>query len=78
MKSMTDILVAVLGLIAFVVAIWQFAAFATFKNERGLPDMWAGTNHLWLAIAAAIIACICAVAYFVRNHKEMEEIHISK
>lgn len=76
--SMQNILTIVVGLIAFGVAIWQFAAFATFKNERGLPDMWAGTNHLWMAILAAIIAAVCAVVYFVRNHKEMEEIHISK
>lgn len=76
--SMPNILTIVLGLVSFGVAIWQFAAFATAKNERGVPDMWSGTNHLWTAILAAIIACVCAVVYFVRNHKEMEEIHISK
>lgn len=72
MKSMADILAIVVGLLAFAAAIWQIMLFI---NAR--PDMWAGTNHLWLGILAAIVACICVVVYFVRHHKEVEEIHIT-
>ena len=78
MKSMTDIMCGVVGLVAFLVAIWQLMAFLKATDERGVPDIWAGTNHLWLAILAAIVACACVVVYFVRNKKEVEEILITE
>lgn len=77
MKSMKDILSVIVGLLAFALAIWQLMAFMGAKDERGIQDMWAGTNHLWLAILAAIVACVCAVVYFISHHKEVEEIHIT-
>jgi hypothetical protein len=40
--------------------------------------MWAGTNHLWMAIAAAIVACACGAWAFTRHPHIQEEIHITE
>lgn len=78
MKSLTDILDIIIGLIAFAVAIWQLILFVTFKDAAGRSDMMAGVNHLWLAIIAAIVAIACVVVYFVRHPRVEEEIHVTK
>ena len=75
--NMPNVLCLVVGLLAFLAAIWQLGAFATAKDAAGNPDMWAGTNHLIFGLLALVIACVCAVYYFVRNKKEVEEIHIT-
>jgi hypothetical protein len=77
MKSVIDILAGIVGLAAFVIAIWQLLAFLGSKDANGMSDMSAGINHLWVAILAAIVACACAVMVFIRNRKEVEEIHIT-
>src|SRR5437868_6366105 len=59
MKSMTDTLLWVVGLLAFALGLWQLMVFLGSKDARGVPDMWSGTNHLWLAIVAAVVACVC-------------------
>lgn len=77
MKSLTDILDVIIGLIAFAVAIWQLILFVTFKDAAGRSDMMAGVNHLWLAITA-IVAVACVVVYFMRHPRVEEEIHITQ
>ena len=66
-----DILYWVVGLIATGLAVWQFYLFVT--SEGLTPN-----RHLWFAIGAAIVACICAVAYFLRHVNKEEEIHITQ
>ena len=79
MKSVTDILTGVIGLLAIAVAIWQFLLFVTAKDpSTGLPDMSYGTSHLWFAIGAAVVACACVVVLFVRHPRQEEEIHVTK
>ena len=79
MKSLTDILTLLVGLVAIAVAIWQFLLFITAKDPRtGLPDMSFGTGHLWIGIAAAIVACASVVVLFVRHPRQEEEIHVTK
>ena len=78
MKGLFDILCWVVGLIAAAVAVWQFMAFATFRDARGMQDMWAGTSHLWLAIGAAIVAIAAVVVAYARRPHVEEEIHITK
>ena len=79
MKSLTDILTGLVGLIAIGVAFWQFMLFITAKDPAtGLPDMSYGTSHLWLAIGAAIVACASVVVFFVRHPRQEEEIHVTK
>jgi hypothetical protein len=79
MKSLTDILTGVVGLIAIAVAIWQFMLFITAKDPAThLPDMSFGMRNLWFAIGAAIVACACVVIIFVRHPRQEEEIHVTK
>ena len=78
MKSMTDMLLWVVGLLAFLFAIWELMKFLNAVDPvTGHPYMWAGTNHLWLAIIGAVVACVCIVTAFVRRPHVEEEIHIT-
>jgi lysozyme family protein len=53
--------------------------FVTAKDPKtGLTDMTFGMSHLYLAIAAAVLACACIVYYFVRHPRVEEEIHVTK
>ncbi|HYP54116.1 MAG TPA: hypothetical protein VEQ42_11280 [Pyrinomonadaceae bacterium] len=75
--NIPNVVCLIVGLVAFLLAIWQLGAFATAKDAAGIPDIWAGTNNLLFGLLALGIACVCAVYYFVRNKKEVEEIHIT-
>ena len=72
MKSMLDILTWVVGLAATVFAIYQYYRFATFNDLQG------GHTHLYMAIAATVVAFICALVFFVRRVNKEEEIHITQ
>lgn len=72
MKSMLDIVTWVVGLAATVYAIYQYYQFATFNDPQG------GHTHLYLAIAATVVAFICALIFFVRRVNKEEEIHITQ
>ncbi len=79
-KSPANILAAVIGVTSIAaIAIWQFYLFVTFKNAQGLVDVQGGTQHLWWAIGAALIACLAGFlvfSVFVRYDKD-NEIHIT-
>jgi uncharacterized membrane protein len=79
MKSMTDILLWVVGLLAFVFAAYEFLRFTTSVDPvTRTPNVWAGTSHLYAGVAAFIVAMVClGWAYARRPHVE-EEIHITK
>lgn len=77
MKSLADVLFAVVGVAAFAVAIWQLILFVTYKNAQGFSDMSSGLNHLWIAIAAGVAAIVCIVMWFLRHPHVEEEIHIT-
>ena len=78
MSKLIDFSIVVVGLLAALLSIWQLLIFVTFKDAKGLPDMMAGINHLWLAIGAAVIACACGILLYTRHSGPEEEIHISK
>ncbi|HZT59261.1 MAG TPA: hypothetical protein VFA21_11605 [Pyrinomonadaceae bacterium] len=78
MKSTTDILLWAVGLLAFVLGLWQLMLFLGATDAKGNADMWAGTPHLWAAIAAAIVACACVAWAFTRRPHVQEEIHITE
>jgi hypothetical protein len=79
-KSPANVLAAVIGLMSIAaIAIWQFYLFVTFKNTQGFVDVQGGTQHLWWAIGAALIACLAGFlvfSVFVRYDKD-NEIHIT-
>ena len=72
MKGMIDVLSGVVGVAALAYAIYQFYLFATYADPQG------GHNHLWQAIIAAVVACICILAIFLRRVNKEEEIHITQ
>lgn len=79
-KSLTNVLSAVVGVMAIAaVAVWQFYLFVTFKTSHGVVDVQGGTVHLWLAIGAALIACLAGFlvfSVFLRYDKD-KELHIT-
>lgn len=79
-KSPANVLAAVIGVTSIAaIAIWQFYLFVTFKNAQGLVDVQGGTQHLWWAISAALMACLAGFlvfSVFVRYDKD-NEIHIT-
>jgi hypothetical protein len=78
MKSMTDIVVGIVGLAAVAIAVWLFIMFLTAVDPgTRLPDMSYGVKYLWGAVAAFIVACATVVAYFVRHPRVEEQIHIT-
>jgi asparagine N-glycosylation enzyme membrane subunit Stt3 len=78
MKSMTDVLVGIVGLAAVAIAVWLFILFLTAIDPGSrLPDMSYGVKYLWGAVAAFIVACAAVVAYFVRHPRVEEQIHIT-
>jgi hypothetical protein len=78
MKSMKDIVSILVAVVAGIFAIYQFYLFATFKTPQGVTDMQGGTNHLWMAIGAAVLAVIAGIFYFSGHVNKEEEIHITQ
>jgi hypothetical protein len=67
----------IIGLAMAALATWQFYLFVAFKNSQGLPEAQGGTLHLWLAVVAAVVACLCAFAGIFRRINKTEELHIT-
>ena len=65
MKSQTKFVAAVVGLLAMaIVASRQFYLFVVFRDARKLLDARGGKYHLWLAVAATLLACIAGTLMF--------------
>jgi flagellar basal body-associated protein FliL len=73
MKSMTDILTWVVGLIATGLAIYFF-----FFKYKTAPGADGDPKYLWLAIGSTVVAFLCALVFFVRRVNKEEEIHITQ
>jgi hypothetical protein len=65
------------GLLTAVIAVWQFYRFVGFKDSQGLLDAQGGTLHLWLAVGAAVITCLCAFMGIFGRINKTEELHIN-
>lgn len=78
MKSMTDVLLWVVGVIGALLALYEFMKFASAVDPSGRQDMWAGTGNLYVAIIALIVAVVCIVWAFVRRPHVEEDIHITE
>lgn len=77
MKNFGNVLMWSVGLLAAATAAWQFYLFVVFRDSRGLLDAQGGGLHLWLAIGAAIIACVCVCLGLFRRINRTEEFHIT-
>ena len=79
-KSLTSVTAAILAVMSFTtIAIWQFYMFISFRNAEGTMSMQGGTHHLWLAIGAALIACMAGFFVFsvFLRHDRDDELHIT-
>lgn len=78
-KSLTNVLSAVLGVIALAaVAVWQFYLSATFRTSHGVLDVHGGAIHLWLATCAVLAACLAGFLVFsvFLRYDKGNEMHI--
>ena len=71
MNRTMDILYWVVGLLAAIGAVWYFVRFLQNTNPEG------DRASLFIAIGAAVIACVCALLFFLRHVNKEEEIHIT-
>ncbi|MCA1613974.1 MAG: hypothetical protein LC800_07455 [Acidobacteria bacterium] len=72
MNRTLDIVYWVVGILASIGAIYYFIQFLNSRGPEG------NKSYLWIAIGAAVVACICALLYFVRHVNKEEEFHITE
>lgn len=71
MNRMLDIVYWVVGLLASAGALYYFVKFLNSAPPEG------NKSWLWYAIGLAVVACVCALLYFLRHMNQEEEIHIT-
>ena len=77
MKNLNNAVLWTIGLLMAAIATWQFYVFVAFRDSKGLLESQGGTLHLWLAIGAAVLTCLCAFLGIFRHINQPEEIHIT-
>ena len=65
------------GILWAVIAVWQFYLFVVYRNAQGALDVQGGGSHLWYAIGAAILTCVCVCLGIFRRINHAEELHIT-
>lgn len=76
-KSLANGLLWIVGLLTAGFAIWQFYLFVVFRDSTGVLDKQGGSLNLWLAVASAVVACLCAYWGIFRRINKSEEFHIT-
>lgn len=76
-KGLASTLLLAAGLIFAAVAVWQFYLFVVFRDARGALDVQGGGAHLWYAIGAAVLTCVCVCVGIFRRINHTEEYHIT-
>jgi hypothetical protein len=76
-KSLTSTFLLIVGVLWAAVAIWQFYLFVVFRDARGALDAQGGGSHLWYAIGAAVLTCVCVCFGIFRRINHSEELHIT-
>ena len=72
MNRMLDVVYWVVGILSSLGALYFFVKFLNSPGHEG------NKSYLWYAIGLAVVACICALLYFVRHVNKEEEIHITQ
>lgn len=75
-RSMSAFLLAI-GILWAAIAAWQFYLFVVFRNAGGALDAQGGGSHLWYAIGAAVLTCLCVCFAIFRRINHTEEFHIT-
>lgn len=76
-KNLKSMVLWGVGLVAAAVAAWQFYLFVAFRDSRGALDAQGGGANLWLAVAAAVVACVCVCLGIFGRINQTEEFHIT-
>ena len=76
-KSLTSTFLLAAGILLAAVAVWQFYLFADFRDAQGALDAQGGGSHLWYAIGAATLTCLCVFFGIFRRINHVEEFHIT-
>jgi hypothetical protein len=76
-KRLTSTFLLAVGALWAAIAIWQFYLFVVFRDTRGALDVQGGGAHLWYAIGAAILTCLCVCFGIFRRINHTEEFHIT-
>ena len=76
-KSLTSAFLLAVGILWAAVAIWQFYLFVVFRDAGGAFDAQGGGLHLWYAIGAAVLTCVCVCLGIFRRINHTEEFHIT-
>jgi hypothetical protein len=72
MNRLLDVVYWVVGIACSAGALYFFIEFLRS------PGPYGNKSYLWYAIGLAVVACICALLYFVRHVNKEEEIHITQ
>ncbi len=72
MNRMLDVVYWIVGILSSLGALYYFVQFLQSKGPEG------NKSFLWYAIGLAVVACICALLFFVRHVNKEEEIHITQ
>ncbi len=79
-KSLANVLATIgITILSATLAVWQFYRFVTFRDALGVIDFQGGSLHLWLAVGAALTACVAAFfvfSVFLRYDRD-DEMHIT-
>ena len=76
-KRSTSAFLLIVGILWAAIAIWQFYLFVVFRDARGALDVQGGGSHLWYAIGAAVLTCVCVCFGIFRRINHTEEFHIT-
>ncbi len=64
-RRLIRVMAAVVGMFAMaMIASRQLYLFSVFRDASGILDPQGGAQHLWLAIGAALIACLAGGLMF--------------
>jgi len=76
-KKLTSTFLLIVGLLFAAIAVWQFYLFVVFRDARGALDAQGGGSHLWYAVGAAALTCLCVFFGIFRRINHAEELHIT-
>ena len=77
MNKLTSPFLLAVGILLAAIAVWQFYLFVVFRDARGALDVQGGGPHLWYAIGAAVLTCVCVCFGIFRRINHTEQLHIT-
>ena len=76
-KRFASTFLLIVGILWAAIAVWQFYLFVVFRDARGTLDAQGGGSHLWYAIGASVLTCVCVCFAIFRRINQHEELHIT-